>query len=52
MYNLLKSDIYKGNALELLAKADATDEDIEVFGFMDNYYKTQISKLERAKQRK
>lgn len=48
MFNLLKSDLYQGQALELLRLADAELEDYEVFSRLDNvlnaWRKEQASK--------
>ena len=39
MYHLLVSDIYKGQAFDLLKMAKATKEDFEAFGFVDLHYR-------------
>lgn len=39
MFLLIKSRIYEGQALTILAKAEATDTDLEIFMILDNHLK-------------
>lgn len=52
MFNLLKTEIYQGQSLQILKKAKAEDIDIEIFSFMDHTTaKLRAEKLEKSRGR-